>query len=378
MTKQWTGLVWGCGLGLLLLLFVGGCPRSPIPIGFVGGLTGRLSELGVSGRNGVQLAVEEINAAGGIRGRPLNLIIKDNRHDRQQARQAVQSLIDAGVVAVIGHMTSAMSLSTQDIINRRQTLMISPTTSTDQLSGRDDYFLRVATASSLEARAQARYGVNKLGLKRFAVIYDLANQGFTVNFHDHFQEELESLGGKLVCSRPFRSGADLAFLEIAKAVLATEPQGILLISGALDTAMFCQQIRKIDSKVFLFGSGWAQTQSLIQQGGRAVHGLIIRAIHHDKGREPAFLKFKRAYQKRFGRKPDFPAAFGYEAAQLLFYGIKHATDTADSGAIREAILEKGTFQGLKGEFRLDQWGDAHRRYYVLKAGANGFELSESL
>ncbi len=378
MAKQWARLVWGCGLWLFVLLFIGGCPRSPIQIGFVGGLTGRLSELGVSGRNGVQLAVEEINGAGGIGGRRLNLIIKDNRHDPQQARQAVQSLIDAGVVAIIGHMTSAMSLSTYDPINRQAILMISPTTSTDQLSGKDDYFLRVATASSLEARAQAGYAVNKLGLQRFAVIYDLANPGFTVNFHDHFKAELETLGGKLVCSRRFRSGSGVAFLEIAKSVLATEPQGILLISGALDTAMFCQQIRKIDSSVFLFGSGWAQTRSLIQQGGRAVHGLILQAIHHDGTREPAFLKFKQAYKKRFGRKPDFPAAFGYEAAQLLFYGIEQAADPTDSGAIREAILEKGRFQGLQGAFRLDRWGDAHRRYYVLKAGTDGFELSESL
>ena len=125
---------------ILIIIILGsgltGCDNNkPIKVGFVGGLTGRLSDLGIAGRNGVIMAIEEINKAGGINKRPIELITKDDKQDPEVAVNVDKELIDEGVVAIIGHMTSAMSIAALPLINKKQILMISPTTSTNKLFG---------------------------------------------------------------------------------------------------------------------------------------------------------------------------------------------------------------------------------------------------
>lgn len=130
---------------LLLVIYVAcfcilmqGCfKKKPVKIGFIGGLTGRVADLGTSGRDGVLLAVEEQNGKGGINGSPIELIIKNDRHDAETAKKVAMKLIDEGVTAVIGNMTSSMSVVTVPLINEHKVLMISPTTSTNSLTGQD-------------------------------------------------------------------------------------------------------------------------------------------------------------------------------------------------------------------------------------------------
>ncbi|PLY03770.1 MAG: ABC transporter substrate-binding protein, partial [Desulfuromonas sp.] len=160
-----------------LLLLVLGCEREvkPIKIGFVGGLTGRVAGLGISGRDGALLAVEEVNAAGGINGRNVVIVVKDDKQDPTAAKQGVAELIKEDVVAIIGHMTSSMTAVTLPLVNQAEKLMISPTSKSDLFSGKDDYLLRVTAPSSFNARKIAELACQEMGLKRFAVVYDLNN-----------------------------------------------------------------------------------------------------------------------------------------------------------------------------------------------------------
>ncbi|MEW5815083.1 MAG: ABC transporter substrate-binding protein [Spirochaetota bacterium] len=128
--------------------------KNPIKIGFAGGLTGIHSDLGIAGRNGALLAVEEITSAGGIKGRPVVLITKDDQQDPVAALKVDKELIDEGVVAIIGHMTSVMTMSVIPFINKSEILMISPTTSTNELTNIDDYFFRTLPANKDETDAE--------------------------------------------------------------------------------------------------------------------------------------------------------------------------------------------------------------------------------
>ena len=133
-------------LGFLLFciaapFFITTCaPDKPILLGFVGGLSGRVADLGISGRNGATLAVENINSTGGVNGRKVKLVVMDDKQDGEVAKQVVKELIDQGVAAIIGHMTSSMSMQTVPIVNEKKVIMMSPTTTTTYLSGKDDYF----------------------------------------------------------------------------------------------------------------------------------------------------------------------------------------------------------------------------------------------
>lgn len=124
--------------GLVLLCAACG-QREPIRLGFVSGLTGRHSDLGISSRNGATLAVDELNAAGGVRGRSLQLIIRDDGQDADRARRAVRELVGEGVVAMVGHATSSMAAATLPIVNDAQVLMVSPTVTSPDFTGKDDW-----------------------------------------------------------------------------------------------------------------------------------------------------------------------------------------------------------------------------------------------
>ena len=143
----------------LLVLLLGAllsCGKSePIKVGFVGGLSGRVADLGIGGRNGATIAVEERNAAGGVKGRLVELVVRNDEQDPKVALQAVEELIALPVQAIVGHTTSAMSVTTVGLVTERKMVMVSPTSTADELSQRDDYFFRVVAATRENAARNA-------------------------------------------------------------------------------------------------------------------------------------------------------------------------------------------------------------------------------
>lgn len=179
---------------MILMTALGGCEnKKPIKVGFVGCLTGRLSDLGTAGRNGAILAVEQINEAGGINGRPVELIVKDDKQDPEVAVQVDQELIEEGVAAIIGHMTSAMSMVAVPLMNKEKMLMISPTTSTNKLTGIDDYFLRITPPSKIQTDHLAGHAFNVMELRKMAGVYDLSNRAFAEGAYNNFKSEFENI-----------------------------------------------------------------------------------------------------------------------------------------------------------------------------------------
>ena len=164
---------------MTFILFFTACSQpKPVKIGYVAGLTGRVADQGIGGRNGAVLAVEELNAAGGIKGRPVELIVKDDASNLATVLQVDQQLIDAGVTAIVGHVISAAALVAVPLMNRTQTLMISPSVRTAQLTGREDYFFSLITPIAPAAEKQAEYAVNRMGIQRMITLYDLSNRQY--------------------------------------------------------------------------------------------------------------------------------------------------------------------------------------------------------
>lgn len=360
-------------LTLLVLLSLGCGPEKPIKIGFVGGLSGRLSDLGTAGRDGVLLAVEDVNWAGGIGGRRVLLIAKDDQHDPAQARKVIGELIDEGVAAIIGHMTSAMTMAVLPLVNERRMLLISPTVSSDELSGLDDHFLRVMTPSSQGAVHLARVAYSVKGARRVCVIFDEANRPYALPFAEVFSREFEALGGALVQTEAFHSGRDWQPAEVASRVLHSEADGFLLVAGAGDAALLCQQYYRIGGRASVFSSGWAMTDEFLRVGGPTVEGALFSQTFSQDSGAPEYLAFRRRFSQRFGRHPDFAAAYAYDAAGILFEPM---ASVGPSGPLKEAILKKGTFQGVQGVFSLDPFGDAVREHFIVAVKEGRFVTLE--
>jgi len=346
---------------LLIVFILVGCEKKEsIKVGFVGDLTGSMSELGINGRNGVLLAVEECNAIGGIDGRLIKLITKDDQHDEEQALKVDQQLIKEGVIAIIGHMTSSMSVKVLPLINKEKIVMISPTTS--QLSHLDDYFIRLIPYDQTN-KYLAKYVYQQLGVKKISIVYDLCNIAFSQMVRDDFTKEFESIGGKIILSKSFKSGPEVDYINMINTLLDPKIEGLLIIAGALDTAMICQHIRMAGSQIPLLHNGWAGTRELVHHGGSAIEGIIFPIMYNKDSQDKLFVQFTNRYKKRFGHDPDFASVYAYEAALLLINALSESTHPEN---IKEIILKQAKLEGLQGEIYFDKYGDAQRQTSIVK------------
>ncbi len=148
---------------------------SSVKLGFSAGLSGLQSELGISGRNGALLAVEELNRKGGIHGKKIELLVADDKNDPQAAQVADESLMDKGVQIIIGHMVSGVAKATLEHTDIRKVLFISPTIVTEELSGIDDNFIRVIASNTVQGYSLAKAALQETGVRKIAVVYDGRN-----------------------------------------------------------------------------------------------------------------------------------------------------------------------------------------------------------
>jgi branched-chain amino acid transport system substrate-binding protein len=345
----------------LAALAAASCSKpAPLKVGLVTGLSGRHYDLGLSSRNGVELALRQLNAAGGVNGRPVELLVRDDGQDPELARRAVEELVQAGVVAIIGHATSSMAEVTIPIVNREHVLMVSPTASSAAFLGKDDWFVMMHPSTIESGKALADHVSSRHLARRITVVYDLSNRAYTQAWYDAFKAAFDGLGGT-VRPLPFTAGQVASWGALAEQALAGDADGVTIVANSLDTAAFCQQVR-LRSAVPIFGAEWGFTQDVIANGGRAVEGAIFVMKVDLEDSSPRFVAFKQAYLERFGRPVDFAAVMAYEALQVLAEALRR--DPTREG-VRRVVLSLGSFEGLQGPLRIDAFGDGKRRHFVV-------------
>lgn len=361
----------GLMLSALAILIAGaGCENEKaITIGFVGGLTGRVADMGIAGRDGTQLAIEQANARGGVNGRTLQLLVRDDRQERSAARKAVEDLVARNCAVIIGHMTSEMSLEGAAVAQRAKTVMISPTTSTDRLSGRDDYFFRLYPSIQAVATRLAAHAAKELGYREVTVVYDRGNAAYTRCFLRCFRDELARQGGA-VAARPFISGDDFSFYELAENIAASGGDALLILANAMDTAMLCQQLRKIRSNLPILASEWSMTEEILAFGGKAVEGVTFLHSFDPGHRQPQYLQFRRDFRERFGYDPDFAALHAYDATRLALAALNRNPDPRE---LHDTLLTMGSFAGTQCLYRFDEFGDVDRDFHLLTIRDGSFQ-----
>lgn len=356
------GILIGLTIAALVLFYGGGEGREPVYIGFSGQLTGYQAELGVQERNGAWLAVEDINAAGGINGRPLVLLVRDDLGTPEGARNADAELIAEGVVAIIGHPTSSQTLEGLPVTEPAGILMISPTTSTQDLSGMDDLFFRLVPVSSERASAFARHIQKRQNLTQLAVITDIDNAAYTVLYGEALNETFSTLGGTITSAIEFSSKTKPDFAPQVSELKKSGAQGLFIIANDYDTALIAQRVRLCGWDVPMYASGWAQTETLLASGGSAVEGMEIEQALFMESTAPAFLDFKERYEDRFGRPPSFGAVLSYESVGVLAQALRSTGKTTEH--VKEALLAVTDFPGLTDTFSFTRFGDVIRPYYI--------------
>ena len=342
----------------LFSLLLACSPKEPVRIGFVGGMSGRVADLGVAGRNGAMLAIEQRNAAGGLNGRTVELLVRDDEQNPDVAKKAVAELLNSNIELIIGPMTSSIAMTVLDQVNASKSILLSPTVTTTALTGKDDNFLRVIGDTRSYATKAARYQVQKLGHRTVGVIYDLNNRSYTESWFNDFKHEFEQHGGSIVTVQTYQSSPTTSFQQLTQELLKNRPQLVLIISNAVDAALIAQQVRKLDSRIAIEMSEWASTERFIELAGRTAEGVIISQFVNRNDQSERYQAFLKQYRERFGgQDPGFAGLAGYDAA-LAAMDAYAARKSGES--LKQTITRLNSFQGVQQKYQIDRFGDANR------------------
>jgi len=281
----------------------------------------------------------------------------------------VKELIDQGVTAIIGHMTSSMSMQTVPIVNEKKVIMMSPTTTTTYLSGKDDYFFRVSNTTKSYATIMARYLYDILDVKNVAVVYDLKNKAYTESWMQDFRKEFEKSGGRIATAVKFISGPDTHLYDVAMQALLPGVEAMVISASAMDAAMICQQVKKIGKNIPIAASEWAATEKLLELGGAAVENVIVSQFFDRNSTDKVYVKFREAYRKRFGNEPGFASVNAYDAVNIVLEAIKKQK----TGNLSKETLQKlNQYNGVQGVVTIDRYGDADRKTFLSVVKNNEF------
>ncbi len=345
---------------IFTLLFTG-CndKQEDIKIGFVAGLSGKYSSLGTSIRDGFILAFDEINNE--INGQKVRIIQKDDKQNKDEAKKIIDNFIKNDIKLIVGNATSSMTAVTFPIVNKQKDmLLISATASSPDFTAQDDNFLRIQVDHS-EKRYQALFEyTTKKKYDKIFFIHDSTNLKYTKGYGEIFQNFIVANGGN-----KFVGKVDLnePYEKILQKLKSVDTNLILVVAASLDSANIIQYIRLNGISTQILGSGWAKTMDFIDNGGKAVEGVIFSTGYDNKSKDKTFLDFVDKFKAKYHRIPSSFSAQGYELGQILIQNLKNSVDIS---TLKERILKIKKYDGLQGDIIFDKYGDVFREYFIME------------
>ena len=344
-------------LAFVLLTSIAGCAakNNDIVIGEYGSMTGAEATFGTSVHNGIVMAMDEINTAGGIGGRKLRLISEDDQSKAEEAASAVSKLISADdVIAVLGEVASSNSLAAAPICQASKVPMITPSSTNPRVTERGDYIFRICFIDTYQGPVLARFMANDLHAKRAAVFTDVRSD-YSTGLAAAFEPVFTEAGGAIVARQSYAKG-DNDFRSQLTAIKAARPDAVLVPGYYSDVAPIIVQARELGIDVpFVGGDGW-ESPKLLEIGGKALEGCMYSNHYHPDDPTPAVREFVTKFAKRFGAQPGALEALGYDSMRVLADAMRRAGSKLDSPSIRDALATTKNFPGVTGTITLD----AHR------------------
>lgn len=351
-------------LCLVLIMCLTQCVAQPtIYVGFSGSISGKDALMGIDGRDGALLAVDTLNAEGGVLGKRMELVIRDDQGSPEGVQAANNALIQFNVTAIVGHMTSTATLAGLEVTQPAGMIMISPTASTTSLKGKEDLFFRLITTADIEAHLIAQR-VRELGFKTAGIILDEDNEAYVEAVLAAFEEKFPEIGGQVTEVAPFSSQTNPDFRPLLDSIRKSGAETLLVIAGAQDTGIICQHTRMIGWNAPIFTARWGQGDVMIRDGGHAADGVETVIDFDPNNSSPEYTLFQNNFRTRFNREPTFAALRGYEAILLLARALEKTN--GESQGLPQALTETGRIDGPAGPFELDQFGDVIRQHYLLR------------
>jgi branched-chain amino acid transport system substrate-binding protein len=317
-----------------------------IPVGVYGALTGDQAAFGTSTVQGVRIAAEEINAAGGVLGRKIRLIVEDDQGRAEEAATVVTKLITSSDVAVlIGENSSNQSLAAAPIAQANSVPMISPSSTNPAVTEKGEYIFRVCFTDPYQGKALAAFARRDLKLDTAAILQDQKND-YSVGLAEVFRREFEAAGGRIVATQSY-TGGDTEFRPQLTAIRQANPQALFIPGFYTEVGQIAIQARDLGLNVpLLGGDGW-DSPAVIQIGGKAIEGSYFSDHYFVGDTRPVVQQFVTKYEQRHGKKPEATAALGYDALHIWANAAKRA-GSIDRKSVRDQIAATKDYQGVSG------------------------------
>jgi branched-chain amino acid transport system substrate-binding protein len=374
-------------LGLIAAIFAstsctrrgGNCadPGGTIKIGVYGDLTGQTSSFGQSTKNGSQMAADEINAAGGINGRQVQLIHEDDQGEPGKAATVVAKLINQDQVrALIGEVASSNSIAAAPNAQESKVPMISPSSTNPKVTQIGDYIFRVCFIDPFQGEVMAKFAANTLKAKRAAILFD-SNSDYSKGLIQFFKQSFTKLGGEIVAEQAYAQ-RDRDFTGQLTQIRSANPDVIYVPGYYQEVGVIAKQTKQLGIKApLLGGDGWDSPQ-LWELGGESLNGDFISNHYSVDDPSPAIQDFVKRYKAKYnGVAPDALAALGYDAMMVLADAIKRANGT-ECAALRDAIAQTKGFKGITGVITLDADRNAVKPAVVLELRDKRFVYKETI
>jgi len=338
-------------LTVVLAACGGGASEDEIVIGEFGSLTGTTATFGISTRNGIDMAIDEVNARGGVLGKRVRVIVEDDQGRPEEAQTVVTKLVTSDrVVAVLGEVASSRTLAAAPVAQQYGVPLITPSSTNPAVTQVGDYIFRVCFIDPFQGLVMAKFARESLGLTRVAILRDIRND-YSVGLANVFAENLRTMGGTISSDQSYSEG-DTDFSAQLTAIRASNPEAIFIPGYYTEVGLIARQARALGLNVpLLGGDGW-DSPALVEIGGAALNGSYFSNHYSQDDPSPAIQSFVAAYEQRFGSKPDALAGLGYDAAMLLFDAMERA-GTTEGAALRDAIAATTNFTGITGQITLD-------------------------
>jgi branched-chain amino acid transport system substrate-binding protein len=350
--------------------------QEEIVIGEYASLTGGSASFGQSSHKGTALAIEEINAAGGILGKKLKLITEDDQSQAGQPATIARKLIAQDkAVAVLGEVASSKSLEAAPICQQNKVPMISPASTNPKVTEVGDYIFRVCFIDPFQGTVMSKFAQSK-GWKNIAVLTDV-KQDYSVGLAEFFIKDFKASGGQIVKEQKYSTG-DKDFKPQLTSIKAAKPDAIFVPGYYAEVSLIAKQARLLGIKVpLLGGDGWVG-DSLLKVAGNALDGSFFSCHYSSDDKSPIVQGFVEKFKAKYnGEVPDDMAALGYDSAMILADAIKRA-GTTEPEKLRAAIAETKDHQGVTGKITLDAHRNANKPAVILTIGNGGFQFVETV
>ncbi|MBX7099677.1 MAG: ABC transporter substrate-binding protein [Myxococcaceae bacterium] len=341
-----------------------------ILLGEVGSLTGPEAAFGISTKQGIELALAEANAAGGVKGKKLEVRVYDDQSKPEEAASAAARLITQDHIALLlGEVASSNSLAMAPKAQEAKVPMISPSSTNPAVTEVGDYIFRVCFIDPFQGYVMAKYARQDLKMSKAAILKDVKS-AYSMGLADVFEKKFSELGGKVAGIESYSKG-ETDFRAQLTALKKLKVEGLYVPGYYNDVGLVARQAKELGLKVTMMGGDGWDSEKLFELGGAALDGSVVSNHYSAEDPSPQVQNFITKYKEKYGAVPDSLAALGYDAAMVGIEAMKRSTDLTGP-SIRDALAQIRDFPGVAGTISINEKRDAVKPAVVLQIKNNKF------